>query len=146
MHASIVPAAEVSFEAIRDLDRKIFPERRDAFLRRWSAQPTAGAYVAKDGGRLTGYTVVRPSRKGWKIGPLVADAPVIGRRLFEAAAAHAPRGEAIFVDVPEANTGATSLLAAFTLTPVFEIAQMYTGPDPAIELSKLFGVTTFELG
>ena len=146
LHASIVPAAEASFEAIRDLDRKIFPARRDAFLRCWLAQPMAGAYVAKDGGRLTGYTVVRPSREGWKIGPLVAEAPAIAGRLFAAASAHAPRGEPIFVDVPEANAGAASLLAALTLTPVFETARMYTGPDPAIELSKLFGVTTFELG
>ena len=77
---------------------------------------------------------------------MVADEPVIARRLYEAASAHAPRGEAIFVDIPEANAGAQSLPAAFGLTPVFETARMYTGPDPAIELSKLFGVTTFELG
>jgi len=32
------------------------------------------------------------------------------------------------------------------LKPVFETARMYTGPDPAIDLAKLFGVTTFELG
>jgi len=146
MHASIAPAAEAPFEAIRDLDRKIFPARRDGFLRCWLAQPAAGAYVAKEGSRLTGYTVVRPSREGWKIGPLVAEAPVIARRLFEAAAAHAPRGAAVFVDVPEPNTDATSLAAAFALTPVFETARMYTGPDPAIEVSKLYGVTTFELG
>jgi hypothetical protein len=77
---------------------------------------------------------------------LVAEAPAVAGRLFEAACAHAPRGAAIFVDVPEANPGATSLLAAFALTPVFETARMYTGADPAIELSNLFGVTTFELG
>jgi hypothetical protein len=29
---------------------------------------------------------------------------------------------------------------------VFETARMYTRADPAIDLSKLFGVTTFELG
>jgi hypothetical protein len=106
----------------------------------------AGAYVAQDGGRLTGYTVVRRCREGWKIGPLAADDPVIARRLYEAAAAHAPCGEVIFVDVPEANPGAKSFLATLSLTPVFETARMYTGPDPAIELPKLFGVTTFELG
>ena len=48
--------------------------------------------------------------------------------------------------MPEANPGAKSFLAALSLTPVFETARMYTGPDPAIELSKLFGVTTLELG
>lgn len=146
IHASVAPAAEVAFEAIADFDRQIFPERRDAFLRSWLTQPMAGAYVAKEGGRLTGYTVVRRCLEGWKIGPLAADEPVIARRLYEAAAAHAPRGEAIFVDVPEANPGAKPFLSALGLTPVFETARMYTGPDPAIELPKLFGVTTFELG
>jgi GNAT superfamily N-acetyltransferase len=146
IHASVVPAAEVAFEAIGDFDRQIFPERRDAFLRPWLTQPMAGAYAAQDGSRLTGYSVVRRCREGWKIGPLAADDPVIARRLYEAAAAHAPCGEVIFVDVPEANPGTKSFLATLSLTPVFETARMYTGPDPAIELAKLFGVTTFELG
>ena len=39
-----------------------------------------------------------------------------------------------------------SFLAPLSLTPMFETARMYTGPDPPIELPKLFGVTTFELG
>ena len=72
--------------------------------------------------------------------------PVIARRLYDAAAAHIPGGEAIFVDLPEANPGTSTLLAGLNLSPVFETARMYTGPDPSIDLSKLFGVTTFELG
>jgi hypothetical protein len=32
------------------------------------------------------------------------------------------------------------------MTPVFETARMYTGEPPAVDLSKLFGVTSFELG
>jgi GNAT superfamily N-acetyltransferase len=145
-HASVGPAAEVAFEAISDFDRQVFPERRDVFLRSWLAQPMAGAYVAQDVARLTGYTVVRPCRDGWKIGPLAADDPIVARRLYEAAAAHAPRGESIFVDVPEANPGTKAFLAQLGLTPVFETARMYTGPDPVIDFPKLFGVTTFELG
>lgn len=146
IHATVRPAAEAAFEAISDFDRQIFPERRDAFLRPWLTQPMAGAYVAQDGSRLTGYTVIRQCREGWKIGPLAADDVVIARRLYEAAAAHAPSREAIFIDVPEANPDATSFLSALSLAPVFETARMYTGPDPAIELPKLFGVTTLELG
>jgi GNAT superfamily N-acetyltransferase len=146
IHASIGPAAEATFEGIGDFDRRVFPERRDAFLRAWLTQPMAGAYVAQSRGRLTGYTVVRRCREGWKIGPLAADDSVIARRLYEAAAAHAPCDEPLFLDVPEGNPGMKSFLAALSLTPLFETARMYTGPDPAIELPKLFGVTTFELG
>jgi ribosomal protein S18 acetylase RimI-like enzyme len=146
IHASIRNAADIAFETIRDLDRRVFPESRDAFLRTWLAQPMAGAYVAQEGDRLTGYTVVRRCREGWKIGPLAADNPVVARRLYDAASAHATRGEPLFLDVPESNPRAKELLAGLKLTPMFETARMYTGIDPAIELSKLFGVTTFELG
>jgi len=146
IHESIRPAADGAFAAIAEFDREVFPERRDDFLRAWLTQPMAGAYVAEDGGRLTGYAVVRQCREGWKIGPLAADGQVVARRLYDAAAAHASSGEAIFVDVPEANPRAPSFLAALGLKPVFETARMYTGPDPAIDLAKLFGVTTFELG
>ncbi|MHA3773392.1 GNAT family N-acetyltransferase [Verrucomicrobiota bacterium sgz303538] len=146
IHATVRPAAEVPFEAICEFDRKIFPVRRDVFLRHWLAQPMARVYVARDDGRLTGYIVIRRCREGWKIGPLAADDAIIARRLYDAAAAHAPHGDAIFIDVPEANPGAKSFLSGLSLTPVFEAARMYTGPDPAIELPKLFGVTTLELG
>lgn len=146
VHASVQRAGEAAFEAIGDFDRQIFPERRDAFLSSWLAQPMAGAYVAQDRGRLAGYTVVRRCREGWKIGPLAAEDALIARRLYEAAAAHAPDRAPIFVDVPEANPRAASFLAALNLTPVFETARMYTGPDPAIDLTRLFGVTTLELG
>jgi GNAT superfamily N-acetyltransferase len=144
--ASIVPAGDVPFEAIRDYDRRVFPERRDAFLREWLTQPMAGAYVALNGGRLRGYAVIRRCREGWKLGPLAADDAVIARNLYAAAAAHVPNGESMFIDIPEPNAEAASLVATFGLSPVFETARMYTGAAPAIELSKVFGVTTFELG
>lgn len=146
IHPTIRPAATVAFDAISDFDRHIFPERRDAFLHPWLAQPMAGAYAALDGDRLTGYTVVRRCREGWKIGPLAADDAIVARRLYDAAAAHAPRHEALFIDVSEANPGAKPFLSALALTPVFETARMYTGAGPAIDLAKLFGATTLELG
>jgi GNAT superfamily N-acetyltransferase len=145
MDASIAPAAEVSFDAIANLDRQTFPERRDAFLRAWLTQPNVGAYVAQDAGSLTGYTVVRQCCEGWKIGPLVADDGVIARRLYDAASAHISSG-AIFIDVPETNPSAKSFISGINLSPVFETARMYTGDAPPIQVPKLFGVTTFELG
>jgi hypothetical protein len=146
IHASIASATKVSFESIADLDRQTFPEPRDAFLRSWLIQPEAGAYVSQGEARLTGYTVIRRCREGWKIGPLVADNVVVAGRLYDAAIAHAPPGDDVFVDIPEANPAAASFRSGLELTPVFETARMYTGPDPAIQLPRMFGVTTFELG
>jgi GNAT superfamily N-acetyltransferase len=146
MHASIRPVTEVAFDAIAGYDRHVFPERRDAFLHHWLTQPMAGAFAALDEGRLTGYAVVRRCGDGWKIGPLAADGPAIARRLYDAAVAHAPPGEAVFVDIPEGNPDTRAFLATLDMQPVFETARMYTGAQPAIELRKLFGVTTLELG
>ena len=144
--ASVLPAAVVGFTTIREYDRRIFPEQRDDFLRTWLAQPAAGAFVAVDDGRLTGYTVVRKCRDGWKIGPLAADDATIARRLYDAASAHAANGDPIFLDVPEINSAAQAMVGELELAPVFETARMYTGPNPTIDLPKVFGVTTFELG
>lgn len=146
LHASVAPAATEAYAAISAFDARIFPAEREAFLRAWLAQPHARVHVAREGSRLTGYAVIRRCREGWKIGPLAADDEVIARRLYEASCAHVRGDEAIFIDIPEANRSAQSLPAAFGLTPVFETARMYTGPDPAIALSKLFAVTTLELG
>ena len=146
IHASIGPADDAELSAIAELDRHVFPERRDAFLRAWLSQSDGGAYVAGNGRPLTGYAVVRKCREGWKIGPLVADEPATAQRLYDAASAHAGAGETIFLDVPEANGAAQTLAASRGLAPVFETARMYTGANPAIDLGKLFGVTTFELG
>ena len=34
----------------------------------------------------------------------------------------------------------------YGLSPVFETARMYSGTFPDIDVGKIFGVTTFELG
>jgi ribosomal protein S18 acetylase RimI-like enzyme len=144
--ASVVPAADVGFAAVREYDRRIFPEPRDSFLRTWLVQPAAGAFAAISNGRLAGYAVVRKCRDGWKIGPLAADDVGVARQLYNAASAHAAVGDAMFLDVPEINSAAQELVRELGLAPVFETARMYTGPNPHVDTSKLFGVTTFELG
>jgi GNAT superfamily N-acetyltransferase len=146
VHPSVRPAAADDFGSIREFDRRIFPAPRDAFLDAWLTQREAGAFVATDGGRLAGYTVVRRCRVGWKVGPLAADDSVVARRLYDAAAAHAGAGAALFLDVPEADPAGARLVADLALSPVFECARMYLGTEPSIERSKWFGVTTFELG
>ena len=88
--ASVLPAAVVGFTTIREYDRRIFPEQRDDFLRTWLAQPAVGAFAAVIDGRLTGYTVVRKCRDGWKIGPLAADNATVARDLYDAASRTLP--------------------------------------------------------
>jgi hypothetical protein len=96
-------------------------------------------------GRLAGWGVIRPCRKGFKIGPLVADDRATAEAVFAALAARAGGGE-IFLDVPGINREAIALAEDFGLAPVFETARMYTGAIPPLRLERVFGVTSFELG
>jgi hypothetical protein len=52
----------------------------------------------------------------------------------------------VFLDVPGVNRDAVALAQAHGLAPVFETARMYTGPIRPLQLNRVFGVTTFELG
>lgn len=142
----VVAASAVPFAELAAYDRTIFPASREAFLRAWLEQPEAGGFASIESDALRGYAVVRRCQLGWKIGPLAADDLATARRLYDAAALHAGPGATLFLDVPAGNDAAHQLVAELGMTPVFETARMYTGADPAVDLSKLFGVTTFELG
>jgi hypothetical protein len=90
--------------------------------------------------------MIRRCRVGHKIGPLVADEPAVASALYDALGARVPPGDAVYLDVPLPNERAVELTRARGLKPVFETARMYAGPAPAIELQRVYGVTTFELG
>lgn len=141
-----VEASAVPFAELAAYDRTIFPASREAFLRSWLEQPEAGGFAAVDGDALRGYAVVRRCRLGWKVGPLAADDLPTARRLYDAAALHAGAGATLFLDVPATNDAARQLAEERAMTPAFETARMYTGAAPAVDLTKLFGVTSFELG
>ena len=142
----VIAASAVPFVKLAEYDQAIFPAPRDAFLKSWLAQLDAGGFAAVEGDWLRGYAIVRRCRLGWKIGPLAADDLPTARRLYEAVAAYAGEGATLFLDVPAANDAARQLAAELGMTPVFETARMYTGEPPAVDVSKLFGVTSFELG
>ena len=96
-------------------------------------------------GMSVAWGVIRPCRKGCKIGPLVADDRATADVVLSALLASVGGGE-IFLDVPSINGNAVALAQDLGLVPVFETARMYTGAIPPLRLERVFGVTTFELG
>ena len=76
----------------------------------------------------------------------MADGPTIAESLYDALTGAVPAGDPVYLDVPLPNDAARGLAAAKGLTPGFETARMYTGPAPDVELERVYGVTTFELG
>jgi GNAT superfamily N-acetyltransferase len=144
--AQIVPLASVDFPLLSADDARIFPVPREAFLRRWIAMPDATGLAWMNHGQVGGWGLIRRCREGHKIGPLVADRADMADALYLALCRRVPAGEAVFLDVPSPNANALALAEAKGLRAVFETARMYTGPAPACEIQRLYGVTSFELG
>jgi GNAT superfamily N-acetyltransferase len=142
---AIVPAADIPLDAVAAYDRTCFEAPRAAFLRPWLSLPGHVALAALRDGALAGYAVLRPCRNGSKIGPLFADDAAVARALFAAAMRRRPPGP-LFLDVPETNRAGIALAEAAGMAPAFETARMYTRTPPATDLTKVFGVTSFELG
>jgi GNAT superfamily N-acetyltransferase len=126
-------------------DRALFPASRDAFLRCWFEPHHGQGLALVENGSIRGYGVIRPCRSGFKIGPLFAETENGAHLLFQGLASGVEGGP-IFLDCPEPNGSAISLASEYGLSPVFETARMYRGPRPDLNLSQIYGVTTFELG
>lgn len=142
----IVRLAALPFEEILSYDKPFFPDDRARFLRGWIAQPRSVALGLLRNRKLAGYGVLRVCRSGCKIGPLFADTPEFAERLFLALKAHVPEDAPVFLDTPETNPAAVELAKRYNMTAVFRTARMYAGKSPDLPISRLFGVTTFELG
>ncbi len=139
-----VPLSEVSFEDIVADDARVFPATRPFFWLSWLEPPKHfGRAVLRDD-KLVAWGVIRPCRRGRKIGPLVADDREAAEAVFSALVGE--EGGEVFLDVPQPNAAAVALAQAHGLSPVFETARMYSGPVRPIALERIFGVTTFELG
>lgn len=124
----------------------LFPAPRESFLATWltgSRSRRAVGFV--EDGHLLGYGCIRRCWDGWKVGPLFADSPEIADALFAALAAPVAPGP-VFLDVPEPNEAATALATSLGFSRSFETARMYRGQAPALDLTRVFGITTLELG
>jgi hypothetical protein len=142
-----VDAVWVPIEAIEVIDRRCFPAPRRAFLRAWLGQPDAHARaLPRADGSVGGYGVIRRCVRGWKVGPLFADDRAAAETILDALLERIPPGDPWVLDIPEPNAAARALVDGRAMTAVFATARMYTGPAPAIDLDRVFGVTSFELG
>ncbi|MBF0554906.1 MAG: GNAT family N-acetyltransferase [Nitrospirae bacterium] len=144
--SNIVSLLAVPFETVVAYDDRLFPASRPHFLNLWINEPAHICLAVLDNERLAGFGVIRPCQKGFKIGPLFADNPEFAENLFCSLISHVPNHKYVYLDTPEVNTEAVGLAEKYGMASVFETARMYTKAEPKIEIEKLFGVTSFELG
>ena len=84
------------------------------------------------------------ARRGSRSGRSFAETEEGADALFRSLVAEAG-SEPVFLDLPGAESGSQALAARYGFSPVFGTARMYRGPDPRLPLSRIFGITTFEL-
>jgi GNAT superfamily N-acetyltransferase len=142
----VVELSAVPFEEVIAFDAGVFGSGRKRFLRAWIDQPNGHALGWLDGSALSGYGVLRPCRVGAKIGPLFAADPEVAEALLSGLLAAAGAGIEVFVDMPAANPGAADLRAGREMDASFETVRMYRNGRPPEDLTRVFGVTTFEFG
>lgn len=120
-------------------DRQCFPAARDQFLRHWIAQPNRLVSLSRDGA-IEAYAVLRPCRDGAKIGPLFAGTGHSAVELLTGLAG------SVHIDVPAFQSEWLEELVTRGFTQGFRTLRMYRGAPPLIDLTRVFGVSSLELG
>jgi GNAT superfamily N-acetyltransferase len=142
---SISSIEEKNFDSILSYDKKSFGFSRPQFLIPWLKQSTVKTFKYVEDKKLKGFAVIRKANRGYKVCPLFADNPEIAEELYKACL-NSVIGEPLYIDIPMINQEAVALIKKYNTTYVFECARMYYGKPPDIEINKVFGITTFELG
>ena len=142
---NIAPVENKDFNEITDYDRNYFGFSRPQFLKPWLNLPGNKKYKYIDNNNIKGYVVLRKASLGHKIGPLFADNDKIAEELYRACL-NAVVGEPVYFDIPLINSGAVKIVKKYKARYVFECARMYYGNPPKVDMNKVYGITTFELG
>lgn len=132
-------------ESILQYDLACFGVDRQDFLIPWINQPHGSALKYCHNQQLKGFAVIRKCQSGFKVGPLFADDEDVAETLFKQCLTIAS-GDLVFIDIPLINESAVRLIKKFQAEYVFECARMYLGTPPKTTKSKVFGITSFELG
>ena len=143
--ATIWPASEVEFNRLVEFDAYHCFGPRPGFLKLWIAGPGRDSVVTTgESGEITGFAASRRTSLGHRIGPVFAGDQATARSLILALAERV-EGR-IAVDVPLPNRSAVQLLESLDMERSFETARIYRGPAPELPLSRIYGITSLELG
>jgi len=142
----------IRLAGINDLDRiteydgSIGGLQRREFYNAWLAQNNSRVInLALHNQHIVGIIGLRRCKTGYKVGPWLADNPAIAMTLL-ASLEQTTHNEPVMIDVPEPNYSSVEILKSLSFSPIFETARMYRGEAPLIDIQRLLGVATFELG
>lgn len=146
---TLIEGAAIPGPAVQAYDALREPSPRPHFLADWLGHPAGTVLALIDGnGSCHGFGRIRPcllqSGEGWRIGPLLADSPVLAQRLLTALLRSHPG--VVLIDAPAANDQAEPLLQALGFSVLGETLRMYRGLVPTVSLKDVYGLACLELG
>lgn len=141
----LVPLEDVPLADVLAYDRMGLPGAREAFLRRWLAMPNARGLAVAHDGELLGYGVVRTCGQGSTIGPLLAEDCDTAETLLLGLGA-AAEDTPVFLDLPLPNVRGVRMAGRWGMREVSRLVRMDSGPEPDVDLFKIFGVASLDLG
>jgi len=145
VHKNIFSILDEDTNSILKYDKECFGFSRPQFLKPWLKLPDSKTFKYVKDEKLRGFAFVRRANTGYKICPLFADNESIAEELYKACL-NSVVGEPLYLDIPMVNSSAINLAKKYKTAYVFECARMYYGKAPKVEINKVFGITTFELG
>ena len=147
---NVVIGKEISSEQvlIYDSQRELSP--RPHFLNDW-LQNSVGTVksIVDENGMCHGFGRIRPcilpdNKRGWRIGPLLADTPPIAELLIRELVNGLD--SQILLDCPSLNPYANYLLSNLGFTTISKTYRMYKGNQPPCPMNQVYGLACLELG
>ncbi len=146
----VVPGSQISSEAVLNYDSQREPSPRPHFLNDWlkNSFGTVNALI-DDNGMCHGFGRIRPcllknNKKGWRIGPLLADTPPLAEILIRELV-NGLESE-ILLDCPGLNPYANYLLSNLGFDQISKTYRMYKGVQPPFPMNQVYGLACLELG
>jgi GNAT superfamily N-acetyltransferase len=139
----------------KELDRLIhydakmfFSIKRENILKQWVTMPEAHVVFAFNtiNKTILGFGVLSKSEEGHHLAPLYADSMEIVKIIIKKLLEHAEPFSPIHIDSPDSNKNVSSLLGPMGFRVTFTTFRMYTAIPPSVELDKLYGYTTLDIG
>ena len=144
-----VSGPEIPLEAIKKYDSEREFTARPHFLSQWLEHPSGKVIALIDKyNHCHGFARIRPcllpAGEGWRIGPILADSPVLAKALIlNLLIEH--KG-VILIDSPERNDNAQSLLSSLGFHEISATTRMYKGSHKAVLTKDVYGLACLELG
>lgn len=141
-----------SHELVLSYDARHEATPRPHFLGEWLRQGSGTVELVRDElGCCRGFGRIRPcllpddtGALGWRLGPLLADAPLLAGALLDRLCSE--RTGPVLIDAPEANPRAHRLLEHRGFQIAGRTVRMYRGTPPELPLQDIYGLACLELG